>query len=105
MTLIQQADTSENADFQRRCRQSVFRAATEIVGEDPATTGFSADKTDKRHSLGVGVLSGSQNLACFYRAVATQVGDVADPSTIVDGDINTAVDAVWDDIAGVKYGE
>jgi hypothetical protein len=104
MTLQQQAACAVDQGFQDRCRLAVYKGATDIVGED--TSSMSAEKASKRYLLGMKVLAGGPNiLTVFYRAVATQVGDVADPATIVDGDINTAVSAVWDDIAGVKYGE
>lgn len=106
MTLVQQDATAQDATFRGRVQQSVYRAATQIVGEDSSATGFSDSKTAKRHVLGVTVLSGQRRvLESFFRAVATQVGDVADPATIIDGDIDTMVDSVWDDIAGVKYSE
>lgn len=41
----------------------------------------------------------------FYSSVAADVGDVADQSTITDGAIDTSVDSVWDDIAGVTFEE
>ena len=104
MTLQQQAACTVDQGFQNRCRQAVYKAATDIVGED--TSGMSAEKALKRYLLAMKVLAGGPNTqTVFCRAIATQVGDVADPATIIDGDINTAVSAVWDDIAGVKSGE
>lgn len=106
MTLQQQADVSEDPLFQQRVRMSTFRAANSIVGEDPSVTGFSVEKTQKRHDLGVRVLSGDRViLTSFYNSVGADLGDVADQSSILDSAIDTSVDSAWDDIAGVKYGE
>jgi hypothetical protein len=85
---------------------SVFRAANSIVGEDWQTAGFSEAKATKRHQLGVNVLGGSKGaLISFYSSVAAALGDVADQSSITDGAIDTEVDSVWDDIAGVTFDE
>jgi len=106
MSLQQQADVSQDSLFQGRVRMSTYRAANAIVGEDWHTAGYSEAKAKKRHDLGVLVLSGSKSaLTSFYNAVAADVGDVDDQSTIVDATIDTSVDSVWDDIAGVTYDE
>lgn len=106
MTLQQQYDVSQDPLFQGRVKMSVFRAANAIVGEDWQTLGYSEAKATKRHQLGVNVLSGSQGpLQSFYKSCAAALGDVADQSTITDGAIDTEVDSVWDDIAGVTFEE
>jgi hypothetical protein len=106
MTLQQQADVSEDPLFQGRVRLSTYRAANSIVGEDWQTAGFSQAKADKRHQLGVTILGGSKGaMQSFYDSVAADVGDVADQSTITDAAIDTSVDSVWDDIAGVTFEE
>ena len=106
MSLDQQLNTSEDPDFQGRTRMSTFRAANSIVGEDWQAAGYSEAKANKRHALGVKVLAGDRVvLTSFYNSVAADVGDVADPSTITDAAIDTSVDSVWDDIAGVTFEE
>lgn len=106
MSLQQQAAVSQDPLFQGRVKTSTFRAANAIVGEDWVTAGYSQAKADKRHQLGVTVLGGSQGaMQSFYSSVAAQVGDVADQSTIPDATIDTSVDSVWDDIAGVTFAE
>jgi len=85
---------------------STYRAANSIVGEDWQTAGYSQAKANKRHQLGVTVLGGSKGaLQSFYDSVAAQIGDVADQSSLTDGQIDTSVDSVWDDIAGVTFDE
>lgn len=106
MSLQQQADTAADPDFQARVKMSAFRAANAVVGEDWQTANFSQAKADKRHALGVQVLGGDRViLSSFYNSVGADVGDVADPSTILDATIDTSVDSVWDDIAGVTFDE
>ena len=106
MTLQQQADVSIDPLFQGRVRVSTYRAANAIVGEDWQTASFSQAKADKRHQLGVTILGGSKgSMQSFFDSVAADVGDVADQSTITDGAIDTSVDSVWDDIAGVTFEE
>lgn len=104
MSLQQQADVSQDALFQGRVRMSTYRAANAIVGEDWHTAGYSEAKANKRHDLGVLVLSGSKSaLTSFYNAVAADIGNVDDQATLTDMQIDTSVDSVWDDIAGVSY--
>ena len=106
MSLQQQADVSADPLFQGRVRMSTYRAANSIVGEDWQTAGYSQAKANKRHQLGVTVLGGSKGaLQSFYDSVAAQIGDVADQSSLTDGQIDTSVDSVWDDIAGVTFDE
>jgi hypothetical protein len=105
MSLVQQNNVALDTSFQGRVRQSVYRAALAIVGEDWAGSGMTAVQGGKRHSLGVAVLSSEKYLQTFYRSVSSLVGDVADESTISDSAIDTAVDSSWDDVAGVKLEE
>lgn len=104
MTLQQQADTAIDTAFRSRVELATVGAAVDIVGE--AQGGASDALHDKRHNLGVKVLRADKGIIdVFIKAVSTQVGDVADPSTITDGSIDTQVSAVWNDVAGVKDGE
>lgn len=106
MTLQQQADVSQDPLFQGRVQMSTYRAANSIVGEDWQAAGYSQAKATKRHQLGVTVLSGSKGvMQSFYLSCAAALGDVADQSTITDAAIDTEVDSVWDDIAGVTFDE
>lgn len=104
MTLDQINVTAADADFQAKVSAAVYKAAVAIIGEDPS--GMSAGKAAKRHQLGTQVLQGRGNfMDSFVRTVASQIGEVASPSTIADLDIENSVSAVWDDIAGVTYDE
>lgn len=106
MSLQQQSDVAADPLFQGRVRMSTIRAANAIVGEDWQTASFSQAKADKRHQLGVTILGGSQgSMQSFFNSVAAIDGDVADQSTILDATIDTTVDSVWDDIAGVTFDE
>jgi hypothetical protein len=106
MSLQQQSDVSKDVLFQGRVTMSTYRAANSIVGEDWQTLGYTEAKANKRHDLGVLVLSGSKSaLTSFFNSVAADVGDVTDQSLIADATIDTSVDSVWDDIAGVTYAE
>jgi len=106
MSLTQQNAVALDTTFQGRVQQSVIRAATQVAGEDWVTAGHSGSKAGKRHVLAVKILSTpNQLLQTFYRAVAYAEGDVADQGTILDADIDTAVDSFWDDVAGVMFGE
>jgi|GEM_PF-4401000 len=106
MSLQQQLNVSQDTTFQGRVRMSAFRAADAVVAEDRQTLGYGEAKATKRHLLGVTVLSGNHTiLVSFYSSVAAQIGDVDDQADLTDVQIDTAVDAVWDDIAGVTYEE
>ena len=106
MSLEQQSAVALDPLFQGRVRMSTTRAANSIVGEDWQTANFSQAKADKRHQLGVTILSGSQGtMQSFFTSVAAADGDVADQSSIPDATIDTTVDSVWDDIAGVTFDE
>jgi hypothetical protein len=106
MSLQQQADVSADPLFQGRVKMSSYRAANAIAGEDWQALGYSQAKANKRHQLAVTVLSGSKGaIQSFYDSVAAQIGDVADQSTLTDAQIDTSVDSVWDDIAGVTFDE
>ena len=106
MTLQQVYDTSVDDVFRKRVKASVLQAAESIVGEDWSGQGFSKTKADKRHAVGVKILNGDGNLMiAFANAVAANIGEVDDPSTLTDNQIDSAVSSIWDDIAGVMYGE
>lgn len=106
MSLIQIFDTSANATFRARVNAAMIKAAEAIVGEDWVTAGFTEAKAKKRHAIGVQVLNnGGSIIGAFTNAVAADIGEVADPSAILDADIENSVSALWDDIAGVMHGE
>jgi hypothetical protein len=106
MSLDQQAAVSNDPLFQGRCQMSTYRAANAVAGEDWQTANYSQAKADKRHQLAVTILGGSKGaMQSFFDSVAAQIGDVADQSTLTDGQIDTAVDSVFDDIAGVTFEE
>ena len=106
MSLQQQADVAADPLFQGRVRMSATRAANAIVGEDWQTLNFSQAKANKRHQLGVTLLGGSQgSMQSLFTSVAAADGEVADNNLILDATIDTTVDAVWDDIAGVTFDE
>ena len=105
MTLQQIGTTASDNTFKAKVKAAVYKAAIAIIGEDPATLN-STSQASKRHTLGQRVLQDHNSvLENFYYAVATQVGEVADPGTIADLDIDNAVSALWDDVAGVTYAE
>jgi hypothetical protein len=101
MTLAQQATTAQHQGFRDKVEMSMFGAASDILGE---TQGVTTDAIhNKRHDLGVKVVRNDKGIReVFIKCVASLVGDVADPDTITDGDIDTQVAAVWNDIAGVN---
>lgn len=106
MSLIQIFDTSGNATFRARVNAAMTKAAEAIVGEDWVTAGFSATKAKKRHAIGVQTLqNGGSIITAFVNAVSADIGEVADPGSILDADIENSVSALWDDIAGVMHGE
>jgi hypothetical protein len=106
VTLQQIYDTSRDQPFRQRCEGAILKAAEDIVGEDYATLLFSKEKADKRNAVGVAVLNGNvRTLDSLIKAVAADIGEVADPATLTDGQIDTSVASVWDDVAGVMFGE
>jgi hypothetical protein len=106
MSLDQQSAVSNDPLFQGRCQMSTYRAANAVAGEDWVTAGYSQAKATKRHQLAVTILGGSKGaMQSFYDSVAAQIGDVADQSSLTDGQIDTSVDSVFDDIAGVTFEE
>lgn len=106
MSLAQISDTAANAPFRSRVQAAMIKAAEDIVGEDWVTAGFTVTKAKKRHAIGVQALqNGGSIITAFVNAVAADIGEVADPSTLLDADIGNSVSALWDDIAGVMHGE
>lgn len=100
-------NTSQHVGFIQRVRAAVFSAALAIAGENPAGPPVrSQEVVDKRHAVCLRVFADDgKTLSAFYSSVAANVGDVANPDTLSDTQIENSVSAVWDDIAGVKYGE
>jgi len=104
MSLLQIGDTEVDAEFRKRVRAQVYKSANAFVGEDPASS--SQEQVDKRHLVCQRVFRNDEALlVSFYAAVAADIGEVDDPSTITDVQIETSVNGLWDGISGVKYGE
>lgn len=102
MSLLQISETSANFEFRNKVHAAMFVAALQIVGEASGT--MSPAMLTKRHNLGCAVLNGGY-LDSFAKALAGEIGEVADPATILDADIQSTISAVWDDIAGVTGAE
>ncbi len=104
MTLDQINATAATASFAQKTRAAITKAALQIVGEDPAA--MSAGKATKRHDLGVAVLNNPVTMIKrFLYPLAAYIGEVADPETLTDTDVENGVSAIWDDVAGVTYAE
>jgi len=102
MSLQQISDTAGHQGFRIKVQAALYKAAVQVVGE--STAAMSVAKASKRHTLGCSILSGGP-LESFVRAVASQIGEVADPATILDATIESSISAVWDDMAGVTNTE
>lgn len=99
MAYSDQLTALDNVTLVATIKQAIMKNATLIVGEDASGT-----VAAKRHTLGVKVLSGAVSQQMVPTVVASLDGAAAlpDPS---DAEIDTAIAAVWNDHAGVKYGE
>lgn len=87
------ADTS----FQAKIDYAMMVAATQIAAEDPATASH-----DIRKAFGTKVIAGNYSVARVALAVLTNSTIAAEAgSTIPDGDIQFAVNSLWNTLAGV----
>jgi hypothetical protein len=101
MALIDSATLAKDTTFREKVRVAAVKASISIVGEAQ-----SADnrRTEKRHALGVAVLSdgGLSKLDSFAWAVASLTG-ISGSST--DTELENAVASIFGDLAGVSNSE
>ncbi|MEN7549326.1 hypothetical protein AAG747_15485 [Rapidithrix thailandica] len=98
MSLLDKATLARDQDFNIRVRVAAYRAATQIVGE--AHSFFSKSYFEKRQTTALKVLSEDRaTLVALVWSVSAQEG-ISNQST--DTEIETAISAAINDIAGVS---
>lgn len=100
MAYSDQAALAANQTFRDQVRVALATAAIQVMGEDQAA--YSDTKFGKRQALAYEVIRAAFDgawLEAFVWAVA-QNGAIT--STSLDSDIQFQVNAVWDDLSGVR---
>ena len=113
-------ELSKNSEFHKRIAASVAKAANSISGEDPTSVGgVSSNWANKRHNLATKVIFDSQGYTkIFALQAAAQSGlntviEIVETdgsllytgSNDIDNDIDYVIASLWDDVAGVSYGD
>ncbi len=92
-----------NLTFAGRIRMASVRAAEQILAETPNPK---ANVERKRQALAVSVIQNpTMNLNSFVHATLEYAGISSLTSTSLDSDIDTAISAIWNDVAGVVFGD
>lgn len=91
LSYTEMADMSQDIAFIRRVKYAMVKAAIAVF----------PDANEQRNALAAAVLDNpDRQLKRFTDAVLTQLTG-KDPSDITDNKLDTAVSAVWNDLAGV----
>lgn len=97
-----QGEIKDNAVYQSRCLQAAQKAALDIVGESQGAS--TAEEWAARQEYGHQVLAGN-SARKFFGPVLANLGvasSATDETGIADADLKTAVEAVWNDLAGIS---
>jgi hypothetical protein len=98
-----QGAISGHSTFKTRLRAAVASAALAISGE--AKGGSTDAEWAARQALAHRMLGGGQAVAAFSAPVLANIGPTASTATtqeeISDGELDTAVSSVWNDVAGI----
>ena len=100
MAFADQAALADDAEFRSRVRVALATAASQVMGED--RTGYSDDHFGQRQSLAYQVLTTAAGGAWLEAFVWGTVQNAAITGSSVDSDIQFQVNAMWDDMAGVR---
>ena len=100
MAFADQAVLADDATFRSKVRVALATAAVQVMGEDQAA--FSDAEFGKRQSLAFEVLRSAAGGMWLEVFVWATVQNAAITSGSNDGAIQFQVNAVWDDIAGVR---
>lgn len=102
-TAIEKAAMVNNDSLNAKVQMLLYRTCLDVIGED--TTDISPTIIDKRHKLATNIISSVKNLQdkknMFVYAVLTNVS-VEVTTSSSDNDIQSAINAVFSDLAGVK---
>lgn len=100
MAYSDQAALAANQTFRDQVRVALATAAIQIMGEDQAA--YSDTKFGKRQALAYDVIRVAFDGAWLEAFVWAVVQNGAITSTSLDSDIQFQVNAVWDDLSGVR---
>lgn len=101
-TFVQLGQIAQSSSFQQRVAFALATGAAAVYAESAATTGHGT-----RANFANKVAAGNYNLAAISLAVLTNstiLGETtagASDTTILDADIQTAVNSLWNLLAGV----
>ena len=103
MAYTDQATLAADAAFRDRVRVAAATAAVQVMGEDQAT--YSDDHFGKRQALAYEVLRAAASGAWLEAFVWATVQNAAITGSSLDSDIQFQVNAVWDDLSGVRIAD
>lgn len=100
MSYTDQAALAADAQFRDRARVALATAAVQVMGEAQAS--YTDTQYGKRQALAYQVLQAAAGGMWLEAFVWATVSNAAITGVSADGDIQFQVNAVWDDIAGVR---
>lgn len=100
MAFTDQAALADNTEFRARVRVALATAAVQVMGEDQAA--YSDTKYGKRQQLAYEVLRAAAGGMWLEAFVWATVQNAAITAGSLDSDIQFQVNAVWDDLSGVR---
>lgn len=100
MAYTEQAALAADTEFRDRVRVALATAAIQVMGEDTAS--FDAEQFGKRQALAYAVLQDAAGGPWLEAFVWATVQNPAITGASLDSDIQFTVNAVWDDLAGVR---
>lgn len=95
----ERANLTDIPEFQKRVHVATLQAAVNVQGE--STSGMSVTKAQKRAQVAYRVIQLDPALLKQFVWIVAVSAALTDPSTATDGDLFSAVNAAWDDVAGV----
>lgn len=100
MAFTDQATLADDITFRSRVRVALATAAVQVMGE--AKAAYSDEHFGKRQSLAYEVLRAASSGMYLEAFVWATVQNAAITSSSLDSDIQFQVNAVWDDLSGVR---
>lgn len=100
MGYTEQATLAADQTFRDRVRVALATAAVQVMGEDQAA--YSDEHFGKRQSLAFDVLRTAASGVLLEAFIWATVQNAAITGSSLDSDIQFQVNAVWDDLSGVR---
>lgn len=99
---IDRANATQNPEFRLRVRVAITQVATSIQGDN---AGAPTVAWQKRQALALRVIqmpAGGDEVLDWFVWMLVSWGALADPLSATDGDLFSATNAAWNDVAGVS---